>query len=223
MGRFQADYHSGIMRVTVDGRETLSVQEDQPAFDITLSKDQLSLMKRIPGIQHPIHAFLDKVETPYRYRWTAGLEEYDGALTFRLPLGSSTLLYVIIPYGEREAHGQENRKRLLLLTRLSRGEQTIPKAQHGYTTVRVEPVGTDHYTRDASLVMLIREANGRKYYTRGEYPKVPTPLREFVAMHHGNPQTQSDFIQGGWDRLVIDVHLQETEKLVKYALLRLFI
>lgn len=232
---FHIDYSGNKITVIVDDTEIFKnlvkkTQEDIEAFPVVLSKEQITLIKnKFSDVYDQLKAYLDKLEVPYRYRWsTEFVEEYDGAITFKIPLNKTATFYTILTYGTRDAFGQKNRKRLLILTRLLHGEKEVPElsrlARHGQSVVKGEPIGTDNYESDKSLVTLIKMRQRR--FSPEDYPQnIPAVLKEFVTIKSGNPLTQKDFINAprAQNRLVLNTNLKEVEKLVKYALIRTFV
>jgi hypothetical protein len=225
---FKVNISGNRIAVSVDDKEILNLdnsKEDIYAFSINLTKEQTALIKKkFPEVSDKIYVFLDKVEMPYKYNWTNEPEYFDGAITFRLPFGKSAKLYVIITYGIRGSFGKNDRKRLLLLTRLLHGEKKLPElSKHGQSVVKGEPLGTDDYDKDSSLITLIKTRQQR--YSPEEYKIIPPTLKEFVVMKSGKLMSQKDFIKQprAQDRLVLQARLNEVEKFVKYALIRVFL
>jgi len=54
-----------------------------------------------------------------------------------------------------------------------------------------ELVGTDDYEKTKTLVIYLRKAGGKDYYSRSGYSSVPEELREFVAVKGGRRSTKA--------------------------------
>jgi len=230
---FEGTYPNYRLVVRVDGCTVLDCpvngedfvdNQKVPAFQLELSQPQMNLIANKTGIsQFPLTAFVEEVELPFLYTWANGREPFDGAISFSIPLGHSGTVHARLAYGERDTHGEENRKKLLLITKLAFKANTGMKNTHGYSTVSGEATGSDDYFNSKKIFCLLGRKAIHGYYENSDYPNsIPPELVEFASTSLGaQPLTMKNLLNGkGWDRLVFSCQIQETMKLLKFALVK---
>lgn len=128
----------------------------------------------------------------YKYRWPAGIEEYDG-IHYNAEI-NGTKVPIIVGFTKKEAFGKPRKKIIVFIK-----DQPI-----------VEFAETDNYEKTGLVIGVLKKPRSEEMYKIND--ELPSELEKFKLVYH------KDYIQDGFDRIGILLSSSDIQGMIEYAL-----